>query len=192
MFAGPVQASTTILVTGDSLSAAYGIPIEQGWVNLLQKRLDAEGYLHQVINTSVSGETTSGGLARLAKDLDSYKPSVVIIELGANDGLRGLSLDAMKANLAKMVQASQQAGSRVLLLGMRIPSNYGVDYTERFHQTFSTVAEQNGTALVPFLFDKIALNREMFQDDGIHPTVSAQPLLLDTVWPALEPLLERK
>ena len=179
-------------MTGDSLSAAYGIPFDQGWVNLLQQRLDAEGYPSRVMNTSVSGETTAGGLARLPRELESYKPSIVIIELGANDGLRGLSLDAMKANLTKMIQASNKAGSKVLILGIRLPSNYGETYTQAFHQMFRTVAKENGAAIVPFLFSKIALNRAMFQEDGIHPTVKAQPLLLDTVWPALELLLERK
>ncbi len=179
-------------MTGDSLSAAYGIPIEQGWVNLLQQRLEAEGYPHKVVNTSVSGETTAGGLARLGRELENYKPSVVIIELGANDGLRGLSLDAMKSNLVEMIQRSNKAGSQVLILGMRLPSNYGETYTQAFHQTFATVAEGNGAALVPFLFSKIALDRSMFLEDGIHPAVKAQPLLLDTVWPALEPLLELK
>lgn len=177
-------------MTGDSLSAAYGIPIEQGWVSLLQQRLDAEGYPYRVMNTSVSGETTAGGLARLDRELNSYKPSVVIIELGANDGLRGLSLDAMKVNLVEMIQRSKKAGSEVLILGMRLPSNYGEVYTHAFHQAFATVAKEQGAAVVPFLFEKIALDRTMFQDDGIHPSVAAQPLMLDTVWPALEPLLK--
>lgn len=192
LFAASAQAAPTILVTGDSISAAYGIALEEGWVALLQQRLKEEGYPHEVMNTSVSGETSSGALARLYTELKRYQPEMVIIELGGNDGLRGLPLEELKANLLQMVQLSQENGSKVLLLGMRLPSNYGEAYTENFHETFKEVATASKIPLVPFMLSAIALKREMFQDDGVHPTVEAQPILLDTVWPELKPLLKSK
>lgn len=184
------ETAPGILVTGDSLSAAYGMPLEQGWVALLQKKLQEAGYPQQVINTSVSGETTSGALARLEQELQRYQPQIVIIELGGNDGLRGLSLSKLRSNLQKMVQLSQQAGIKVLLLGMRLPSNYGATYTEQFHQSYQDVAAQMNIAIVPFFLEPIALERKLFQDDGVHPSAEAQPLLLNVVWPKLEPLLK--
>ncbi|MDX1497953.1 MAG: arylesterase [Salinisphaeraceae bacterium] len=184
------STAPTILVTGDSLSAAYGIPLEQGWVALLQKRLEQKGYPYTVVNTSVSGETTAGGLGRLGKELQQYKPDLVIIELGANDGLRGLSLKQMHKNLQAMIEQSRAADAEVLLLGMRLPSNYGQAYTEQFHQTFKDVAEQTKVPLVPFLLEGIALDRSMFQDDGVHPTAKAQPALLERVWTKLEEMLQ--
>lgn len=189
LFSGAVQAAPSILVTGDSLSAAYGIPLQEGWVALLQKRLQAEGYPHKVLNTSVSGETTAGALVRLDKDLARYKPAIVIIELGGNDGLRGLPVNKLQDNLRSMVQRSKQADARVLLLGMRLPPNYGEAYTQAFHQAYLDVAGQNDTALVPFFLEPVVQKREYFQEDGIHPTAKAQPVLLESVWPALKPLL---
>jgi len=159
-------------------------------VALLQARLKQEGYPHYVVNTSVSGETTSGGLARLPGELERHAPGIVIVELGANDGLRGQSLEAMQTNLKRMVELSQQADAKVLLIGMRLPSNYGPVYTEAFFSSFQSVAEQNKVALLPFLLADIALEEKWFQPDGIHPTAEAQPVLLEAVWSKLQPLLE--
>jgi acyl-CoA thioesterase I len=196
--ANPVMAASSqatqapvILVTGDSLSAAYGIGIEEGWVALLQKRLQAQGYPHRVVNTSVSGETTRGALARLPSELSQHKPAIVLIELGANDGLRGQSLKTMRENLARMVRLSQRAGARPVLFEMMLPANYGQQYTEDFRKSFANVARANGVPLLPFLLNSIALDPEAFQSDGIHPTAASQPRLLDAIWPALKPLLDR-
>ncbi len=185
------QTTPNILVTGDSLSAAYGIPLEKGWVALLQQRLIAEGYSYRLVNTSVSGETTAGALARLADELTRYQPEIVIIELGGNDGLRGLSLDELRRNLLQMIALSREAGSKVLLIGMRLPSNYGVTYTEQFHQLYLDIAKETSVALLPFLLADIALDISQFQDDGVHPNAAAQPVLRDSVWPVLEPLIEK-
>ncbi|MEN8216998.1 MAG: arylesterase [Pseudomonadota bacterium] len=174
-----------LLVIGDSLSAAYGIAPQEGWVHLLEQRLHETGSKYQIINSSISGDTTSGGHNRLAKILQQYQPSIVILELGANDGLRGLSLKAMRANLAAMIKQSQQAGARVLLLGMRIPPNYGKTYTARFHQIYYDLAATYDIALVPFFLEGVAGNRTLMQDDGIHPTAAAQERLLDNVWSVL-------
>ncbi len=189
--AGAAPARPAILVVGDSLSAGYGIPLERGWVAGLQRRLDAEGYEYRVVNASVSGETTSGGLERLPRALELHRPSVVIIVLGGNDGLRGLPPAELEANLEAMIRASQSAGARVLLAGMRIPTNYGPQYTERFYAVYGALAARYRTALVPFFLEGVALDDSLFQADGIHPNVAAQPVLLDNVWPALEPLLGR-
>ncbi len=186
--AAPASAGKTILVLGDSLSAAYGMQRSQGWVALLDERLED----HSTVNASISGETTSGGLRRLPELLERHDPNIVVLELGANDGLRALSLDAMQANLADMIEQSQDAGARVLLLGMRIPSNYGPAYTEGFHGVFDALAQEYDIAYLPFFLAPIARDQSLFQDDGVHPTAAAQPLLLDHVWPRLEPLLEAK
>ncbi|MGB1581314.1 MAG: arylesterase [Nevskiales bacterium] len=186
-----LSAAPGILVTGDSLSAAYGIPLEEGWVALLQKRLKDEGYPHRVVNTSVSGETTAGGLGRLDKELQQHQPALVIIELGANDGLRGLPMADMKQNLASMINKSRKSGAQVLLLGMRLPSNYGQAYTEQFRQVFQQVAKEHSVALVPFFLADIALDRSQFLNDGIHPNAAAQPALLNSIWPKLKPMLEK-
>lgn len=180
-----------ILVLGDSLSAGYGIPVERGWVAGLQRRLDAEGYEYRLVNASVSGETTTGGLERLPRALATHKPAIVLIALGGNDGLRGLPVKELEANLDSMIQLSQTAGARVLLAGMRIPSNYGPQYTERFFAVYAALAARRNAALVPFFLEGVALNPDLFQPDGIHPGIEAQPILLDNVWPALEPLLRR-
>lgn len=178
-----------ILVLGDSLSAAYGLPREAGWVALLQTRLKAQKFPHRVVNASISGETTAGGRTRLPALLREYRPQVVILALGANDGLRGLSLEQTRDNLDAMIRSAKASGARVLLIGMRLPPNYGPAYTERFHALYGMLARRHHLAFVPFLLERIATERAWFQADGLHPTAQAQPLLLDTVWPALEPLL---
>ena len=179
----------TLLVVGDSISAAFGLDSRQGWVALLEKRLQDEGFDHQVINASISGDTSSGGLARLPALLAEHQPQVVIIELGGNDGLRGQPPMQLQQNLALMVEKSQQAGAKVLLLGMKLPPNYGVRYTTAFAQVFSDVAQAKQVALVPFFLEGVGGVPGMMQADGIHPTAEAQTQLLDTVWPVLEPLL---
>ena len=184
-----VYAADSILVFGDSLSAAHGIDREDGWVALLRQRLDDAGRDVQVVNASVSGETTRGGLNRLPGALEDHAPSIVILELGANDGLRALPIDAMRANLERMIGLSRQAGARVLLLGMRIPTNYGRDYSERFHRAFVDVADATGVAFVPFFLKPIAMDRSNFQADGVHPNAAAQGALLDVVWPEVSGLL---
>jgi len=181
-----------VLVMGDSLSAAYGIPVERGWVRLLAQRLDAERVPARVVNASISGETTQGGVTRLPAELARTKPAIVILELGANDGLRGQSLDAMRDNLRQMISLSRKSGAKVLVLGMRIPPNYGPQYGERFHHTFDEVASEAKVPVVRFFLEKVALRPELIQADGLHPTAEAQPLLLDAVWPALRPLLPKQ
>ncbi len=180
-----------ILVLGDSLSAGYGLKVEQGWVSLLQRRLDAQGYGYRLVNASVSGETTGGGLARLPRALERHRPAIVVIALGGNDGLRGLPVAELRGNLESMVRQSRAAGARVVLAGMRIPTNYGPQYTEKFFAVYADLARAERVALVPFFLEGIALRDDLFQDDGIHPNVEAQPILLANLWPVLEPLLER-
>jgi acyl-CoA thioesterase I len=186
-----VASDRTILVLGDSLSAAFGIRPEQGWVALLTQRLKAQGYGYQVVNASVSGETSSGGLQRLPRALEIHHPLMVILELGANDGLRGLPLAVTKENLTKMVQLSQAGGARVLLVGIRVPPNYGPRYANEFAAIYPTVAKQYQLPLVPFLLDKVALDPRLMQEDGLHPNASGEPQVLDTVWQQLEPLLKK-
>jgi acyl-CoA thioesterase-1 len=178
-----------ILVLGDSLSAAYGLPREAGWVALLQSRLREEKFPHEVINASISGETTAGGRTRLPALLSTHKPAIVILALGANDGLRGLPLDETRANLEAMITAARRAGARVLLVGMRLPPNYGPAYGEPFFALFGELARRHRVAYCPFLLEAIAGRRDYFQADGLHPTAAAQPLILDTVWRSLKPLL---
>jgi acyl-CoA thioesterase-1 len=185
------RAAPTVLVMGDSLSAAYGIPLQRGWVALLAERLQKEGSRVRVVNASISGETTQGGLTRLPAELARTKPAVVILELGANDGLRGQSLDAMRDNLRQMIALSRKAGAKVLVLGMRIPPNYGPQYGEQFFHSFDAVASEARVPVVRFFLEKVALRPELIQADGLHPTTVAQPLLVETVWPALKPLLPR-
>jgi acyl-CoA thioesterase-1 len=184
------QSSSVILVWGDSLSASYRMDEQQGWVALLQERLMAEG-LHDwhVVNGSVSGETTAGGLARLPAMLASSSPDIVILELGGNDGLRGLPVPTIRENLVQMIELSQGAGARVLLSGIQIPPNYGPRYTGPFYAQYTELAQQYGLALIPFLLDGIAENAELMQDDGIHPTAEAQPLIVEIVWPVLSQLM---
>lgn len=189
LFGAQAHAAQTILVLGDSLSAAYGLAQDRGWVSLMQQRLAAEHYPHRVINASISGETTSGGLYRIDALLASHKPKIVILELGANDGLRGLSLDATQSNLDALIRRAKHSGAQVLLIGMRLPPNYGPAYTEKFQHLFDTLAAKYHIKRVPFLLAPIASTRSYFQADGLHPTAAAQPLLLDTVWAELKPLL---
>jgi acyl-CoA thioesterase-1 len=179
-----------ILVFGDSVSAGYGLArVEQGWVALLQTRLKEQEYGYQVVNASVSGETTAGGLARLPRALLLHHPQIIILELGANDGLRALPIEQMRANLMRMIDLSVAAGAQVLLLGMRMPPNYGPDYTEQFRQCYSEVARAKKAPLVPFLLNDIALSPHLVQADGMHPNELGQPQLLANVWPSLKPLL---
>ncbi len=178
-----------ILVLGDSLSAEYGLPRGTGWVQLLDARLRSSRLNYTVANASISGETTSGGRTRLPALLKQYQPSVVILELGANDGLRGLPLNAMRDNLVAMVKASQASGARVLLVGVHVPPNYGRDYSEKFFGSFSAVAQETRAALAPFLLDGFAESLQYFQADRIHPNEAAQSRMLDNVWPHLKPLL---
>lgn len=175
----------TIVVMGDSLSAAYGIDPQAGWVNLLKKRLGDE---HEVVNASISGETTSGGSARLPEVLGQYHPDIVLLELGGNDGLRGLSPQQMQVNLSKMIERSQGEDARVLLLGIEVPPNYGPAYTDAFRDVFTQLARDYDVPLLPFLLEGVDLDT-MLQDDGIHPTAEAQPIILDNVWSKLEPML---
>jgi acyl-CoA thioesterase-1 len=179
-----------ILVVGDSLSAAYNIAVDEGWVALLERRLRTTGYGQPVINASVSGETSRGASARLPALLERHRPGIVVIEIGGNDGLRGLPVDVLRANLAGMIEAAQAAKARVLLLGMRIPPNYGPKYTEDFQAVYVELARRYDTGLVPFLLEDVALAPELMQDDGIHPRAPAEPIILDRVWASLEPLLK--
>ena len=184
-------AAGTILVYGDSLSAAYGIGQKEGWVTLLEERLRQRKLDYSVANASISGETTSGGAARIDDALARFKPDVVIVALGANDGLRGLPIPEMKANLERIVRAAQTRKARVLVAGMRMPPNYGRKYTEEFQGAIADVAKTLKTGYVPFLLDGMADQRELFLSDQIHPTAQAQPIILDNVWKGLEPLLKR-
>ena len=181
-----------ILVFGDSISAGYGLPrVEQGWVELLKARLQAQGYGYQVVNASVSGETTAGGLARLPRALELHHPKIVILELGGNDGLRALPIAQLRANLTQMVTLSTAIGAKVLLLGMRMPPNYGPEYTKQFALVFSDLASGQKIPSVPFLLNDVALSPNLLQQDDIHPNALGQPILLDNVWPALKPLLHK-
>ena len=177
---------------GDSLSAGYGIKVEQGWVTLLEQRLQEQGYGYRVVNASVSGETTGGAASRLPRALALHKPAIVIIELGGNDGLRGLPLRASRANLVAMVEQSRKTGARVLMVGMKIPPNYGPRYSRDFEAIFTSIASQYKLALVPFFLDFVALDPTRMQADGIHPNAIAQPFLLDNLWPKLKPLLKKR
>lgn len=187
--AGTASAAT-VLVFGDSLAAGYGLPQDQGWVSLLARRLHAEKFDYKVVNASISGETTLGGANRIAAALEMHRPAIVVVELGANDGLRGASLDAMRGSLEAIIDACRRANARVLLVGMRMPPNYGKDYTEKFQSIFSEIAKSRKLPLVPFLLDGFADRREFFQADGIHPAAAAQPVMLETVWKELLPLLK--
>lgn len=176
----------TLLMWGDSLSAAYGISVEKGWVNLLQAKL---GDKFKIINGSISGETTSGGLTRLPEALNTHKPDYVVIELGANDGLRGLPTTEMQANLEQMIKLSQAAKAKVILIGIYMPANYGTVYTKRFAQVYLDLAKQYELPLMPFLLEGVALNPDLIQADGLHPNEKAQSIILDNVWKTLEPVL---
>ena len=186
------RAPPVVLLVGDSISAGYGLPGGTGWAALLQQRLDARHLRYRVVNASISGDTSAGGRARLPALLVQYRPAVTIIELGGNDGLRGGNLDAMRDNLDAMIAAAQNDGSRVLLVGIRVPPNYGEAYGRRFAAIYGEVARVRKTALVPFLFEGFAEDDAMFQPDRIHPLAAAQSKMLDNVWPALTPLLDAR
>jgi len=186
------KAEPIILVVGDSLSAGYGIDIKQGWVTLLEQRLKAQGYGYRVVNASVSGETSGGARSRFLTLLELHHPAIVILEIGANDGLRGLPSKQTKDNLTSMVSQAKATRARVLLVGMQMPPNYGARYTQEFAAVFSDVAREQQQPLVPFFLDGVALDMKLIQADGLHPTAVAQPHLLDNVWKELRPMLRKK
>ena len=183
--------SRTVLVLGDSLSAAYGLAPSQGWVALMGQRIARDNPGWKVVNASVSGETTAGGAARVVREVVLHRPTIVVIELGANDGLRGLPLPQMQVNLARMIGAAHGVGANVLLVGMRIPPNYGPEYTQGFEQAYRDLAKRFDTKLLPFLLQPIALDRSAFQDDNLHPVAKAEPALRDHVWTVLGPMLQQ-
>ena len=180
----------SIIVLGDSISAAYGIEVEQGWVALFQKKLRAANRNYSISNASISGDTTAGGLARIDPILTAQNPAILLLQLGANDGLRGLSPIEMKNNLAEIVRRAQKAGAKVILLGMKIPPNYGKRYVERFYNVYPQLAKELDIPLVPFLLEDVALNKDLMQADGLHPNAKAQPILADKIEPYLFPLLK--
>jgi acyl-CoA thioesterase-1 len=187
--ADEADSRTSIVIVGDSLSAAYGMEVSESWPSLLQRRLEEHGHAYRVFNSSITGDTTQGGLTRLPRLLQRHQPTIVILELGGNDGLRGLPVEVTRSNLASMIEQSRAAGARVILAEMRIPPNYGQTYTEKFNGTYQELAAAEGVVLLPFLLQDIALEPGLMQDDGIHPTAAAQPLILDQVWAVLELLL---
>lgn len=186
-----LAADPVVLIYGDSLSAAYGLPQSQGWAVLLEKKLAQEKFPHRIVNASISGETTAGGLTRLDAVLAKSKPSIVILELGANDGLRGLPIQSTGSNLNAMLQKIKKTGAKVLLLGMKMPPNYGARYTAEFSETYSQLAKSHQTALVPFMLENVAAKPELIQQDGLHPNALGQPIILDNIWPYLKPLLKK-
>lgn len=189
-FASAADTEPIVLVLGDSLSAGYGLPAGSGWVDLLARKMAHAAPGFKVVNASISGETTFGGVTRLPILLERHRPAVLVVELGANDGLRGTDLALTRSNLDRIVARGVAAGARVLVIGMRIPPNYGPQYTRTFFSLFGEVARNHRAAHVPFLLEGLADRREAFQDDGLHPVAAAQPQILDTVWPALAPLLK--
>jgi len=184
------HATTTIVILGDSLSASYGIDHNEGWVALLERRLKKTNNSYQVVNASISGETSAGGLQRINNTIRQHRPSILILALGANDGLRGLSLRQLHSNLTQIIQRSQKSSVNVLLIGMRLPNNYGPQYNSNFSAIYSKLAKQFELPLIPFLLSGLENNRAMFQKDGLHPTAAAQPAILDNVWPHLKLLLK--
>jgi len=189
--AAATQGATapTVLVFGDSLSAGYGIDVDQSWPALLQSRLESQGYEHRVINASISGETTEGGVTRIARALENFVPELVILELGGNDGLRGFPPDRMKANLQTIIETTKASGAAVIMLGIRIPTNYGPRYTGAFENVYRELADQLSVLWIEFFMEGIALNEELMQEDGIHPNASAQSILLDNAWPIIRQAL---
>jgi acyl-CoA thioesterase-1 len=184
-------AAATVVVLGDSLSAGRGIDVRQGWVQRLQQRLTTEGYPYHVVNASISGDTSAGALARLPRALKTFHPRILIVEIGGNDGLQGLSLTQLERNLQSIVDLGKRAGARILILGVRIPPNYGPQYTGRFHALYRQIAGRNRVALVPFFLDGVAGHADLMQADGIHPRVEAQERLMENVWKGLKPLLRK-
>lgn len=190
--AGWADSDRVILILGDSLSAAYGMELGESWPSVLQHRLTEDGHAYRVFNSSIVGDTTEGGLSRLPRLLAEQRPAIVIIELGGNDGLRGLPLEVTRNNLQSMIAQSQATGASIVLAGMRLPPNYGQTYTARFSAMFLSLAADSKVSFIPFLLEGIALEPSLMQLDGIHPTAQAQPLLLHNVWQALEPLLQQR
>jgi acyl-CoA thioesterase-1 len=190
--AAPGVMARTLLVYGDSLSSGYGLPGDNAWVSLLSERLKQQRMDYTVANASISGETTLGGLKRIHATLAQHKPTIVLLALGGNDGLRGQSVDAMRKNLEAIVEACRKSKSQVVLIGMRLPPNYGSAYTDKFHAVFSDIAKRHKLPLVPFLLEGFGDKPEWFQADGIHPAARAQPLMLEAVWKTLHPLLAKK
>ena len=191
--AGVNAAETpTVLVFGDSLSAGFGIDVDQSWTALLQERLASQGYEHRVVNASISGETTEGGAARIDQALDNFEPELIILELGGNDGLRGFPPSRMKGNLDKIIRSSKDSGAAVVLLGIRIPTNYGTRYTNSFDSVFREVAAEFDIPWIEFFMDGVALNEDLMQADGIHPNAAAQPILLDNAWPMISEALQNQ
>ena len=188
--AAQAASAPTVLVFGDSLSAGYGIDVDQSWPALLQSRLESQGYEHRVINASISGETTEGGVTRIGSTLENFNPELVILELGGNDGLRGFPPDRMKANLQTIIETTKTSGAAVVMLGIRIPTNYGPRYTGAFENVYRELAEQSGVLWIEFFMEGIALNEDLMQDDGIHPNAEAQLILLDNAWPIIRQSLE--
>ncbi|MCX4028285.1 arylesterase [Endozoicomonas sp. SM1973] len=186
-----LSQANTLLIFGDSLSAGYGLKEHEGWVHLLKQRIARDYPTYQVVNASISGETTTGGLARLTSTLDKFKPTIVLLELGANDGLRGLPIPQMQRNLQNMIQQIKKSGSEVILMEMRIPPNYGKRYTELFQNSYSQLAKQEEIKLMPFFLKKIAGQQQYLQPDNLHPNAKAQPLLLDNIWEFINPLLKK-
>jgi acyl-CoA thioesterase-1 len=182
--------SPTILVFGDSLSAGYGIDVDQSWVTLLQLRLEETGYEHRVVNASISGETTAGGASRIDSAIATFAPELIILELGANDGLRGFPTASIRTNIETIARRATDSGAEVVLLGIRIPTNYGARYTQAFEAVFSNVAADLGIRWIEFFMDGIALNDELLQEDRIHPNAEAQPILLDNAWPIIRATLD--
>lgn len=184
-------AQSAILVLGDSLSAGYGVKLDATWVALLDRRLAAQGYGYRVVNASISGETTGGARGRLPRALQLHQPSIVVLELGGNDGLRGLPLKQVRGNFEYMIEQAQAAGAKVVLVGMRMPPNYGAEYADQFHALYGELAKKYSLPLVDFFLDGVALDDGLMQPDGIHPTAAAQPKLLDNLWPALLKVLKK-
>lgn len=181
-----------VLVFGDSLSAGYGIDVDQSWPALLQSRLESQGYEHRVVNASISGETTEGGVTRIASAVDNFGPDLVILELGGNDGLRGFPPARIRANLEQIIETSKAGGAAVVLLGIRIPMNYGPRYTQAFEGIYRQLADEFDVPWIEFFMDGIALDKSLMQDDGIHPNAVAQPILLDNAWPVISQVLEAR
>ena len=190
LFSFVAQAAGNILVVGDSLSAGYGLGPNQSWPSLLEKRLREQRLDYSVVNASISGDTTAGGRSRIGAALDQAHPAVVIVALGGNDGLRGLPVATLRDNLNAMLGAARARKARIVLVGMKLPPNYGIDYTRAFEQSYAELARRHKVALVPFLLEGVAERRELFQPDNIHPTAEAQPIILDNVWKVLKPLLK--
>jgi len=188
----PASDAPTVLVFGDSLSAGYGIDVDQSWATLLQARLEQQGYEHRVVNASIGGDTTESGAARIAQAIEAFSPELIVLELGGNDGLRGIPPGTMRANLASIIRTGTESGAAVVMLGIRIPPNYGARYIAEFEDVFRQLAAELDVPWVEFFLEGVALNKELMQDDGIHPNAIAQPILLDNAWPIIESTLAKQ